>query len=262
MMKIPLFQIDAFSDRVFAGNPAAVCPLDQWLDEPVLQAIAAENNLSETAFIVCSGEAYEIRWFTPQQEVDLCGHATLASGFVVLRELEPERQAVTFSSKSGPLGVQKQGGRLMMSFPVRPPASCPPPAGLEAGLGRKPSEVLWAANKYLAVYNGAAEIQALTPDFERLRQLECHGVIVTAPGEGTVDFVSRYFAPQVGIPEDPVTGSAHCTLVPYWAERLDKTQVHARQVSARSGDLFCELKGEAVLIAGEAIKYLEGTIYL
>jgi len=261
-MKIPLFQIDAFSDRVFAGNPAAVCPLDQWLEDPVLQAIAAENNLSETAFIVRSGAGYEIRWFTPQQEVDLCGHATLAAGFVVLRELEPERQAVTFASKSGPLEVQKQGERLLMSFPVRSPTPCPSPAGLEAGLGRQPSEVLWAANNYLAVYDQAAAIRGLTPDFERLRQLDCHGVIVTARGEGTVDFVSRYFAPQVGIPEDPVTGSAHCTLVPYWAERLGKTQVHARQVSARGGDLFCELQGEAVLIAGEAVKYLAGTIDL
>lgn len=259
-MKIPLFQIDAFTSQVFAGNPAAVCLLEAWIDEPVLQAIAAENNLSETAFLVKTGETYEIRWFTPQQEVDLCGHATLASGFVVLKELEPDRQSVTFASKSGPLGVERQGGRLSMSLPARPAVDCALPAELEAGLGLKPESVLLAADKYLAVYESQEQVRALAPKFEQLRQVNCQGVIVTALARDGVDFVCRYFAPQVGIPEDPVTGSAHCTLVPYWAERLGKTQLHARQVSARGGTLFCELQGNSVLIAGEAVKYLEGTL--
>lgn len=259
-MKLHLYQIDAFTSQVFAGNPAAVCPLEKWLEDSLLQAIAAENNLSETAFLVPLKEQYEIRWFTPVQEVDLCGHATLASAFVVFRCLEPGRRIVIFSSKSGPLKVDQQDDQLRMEFPTLEPQSCAPPAELLAGLRRQPREVL-RAEKYLAVYDSEDEVRSLRPDFELLKRLDCMGVIVTAPGK-EVDFVSRFFAPRVGIPEDPVTGSAHCTLVPYWSKRLGKSQLHALQVSPRGGELFCEQLGDKVIIAGHAVKYLEGTIYL
>jgi len=259
-MKLPLYQIDAFTSQVFAGNPAAVCFLEEWLEDGKLQAIAAENNLSETAFLVRFGNEYKIRWFTPTQEVDLCGHATLASAFVVFHCLDPGRKAVIFSSKSGPLKVEQQGEQLRMEFPAIAPQPCSPPADLLKGLGQKPREVFRAV-KYLAVYDSEDEVRSLQPDFAALKHLDCLGVIVTAPGKA-VDFVSRFFAPRIGIPEDPVTGSAHCTLVPYWSKRLTKTRLHALQVSPRGGELFCELLEDKVLIAGRAVKYLEGTIYL
>ncbi len=268
-MKIPLFQIDAFTSRVFAGNPAAVCPLEAWLEDATLQAIAAENNLSETAFLVGSGNQYNIRWFTPTQEVDLCGHATLASAFVVFHALEPGRQRVIFSSKSGPLQVEQQGvgpgpvgdHRLQMAFPGWQPEPCSTPTGLLDGLGLKPRQVLWAQKYLAAVYDSESEVRSLQPDFEALKRLDYLGIIVTAPAK-EVDFVSRFFAPRAGIPEDPVTGSAHCLLVPYWAKQLDKTQLHALQVSPRGGELFCEQVDDKVMIAGHAVQYLEGTIYL
>ncbi|HEY9846707.1 MAG TPA: PhzF family phenazine biosynthesis protein [Candidatus Caenarcaniphilales bacterium] len=260
-MKLPLFQIDAFTSHVFAGNPAAVCPLEAWLDDFRLQAIAAENNLSETAFLVRTEAHYQIRWFTPVQEVDLCGHATLAAAFVVFHCLEPGRQAVCFASKSGWLPVEQQGDRLLMKFPVQQPQACSAPADLVAGLRLQPREV-FLAQKYLAVYDSEDEVRTLQPDFELLKQLDCLGVIVTAPGKKPIDFVSRFFAPRVGIPEDPVTGSAHCTLVPYWSNRLGKTQLQALQVSRRGGELFCEQLEDQVIIAGQAVKYLEGMIYL
>lgn len=258
-MRLPLYQVDAFTDRLFAGNPAAVCPLDSWLDDATLQAIAAENNLAETAYFVASGEnRYDLRWFTPTVEVDLCGHATLASAYVLLTRLTPQANAVTFDTRSGPLSVTRDGTRFTLDFPALPPGPCEPHPDLLAALGGAPETVL-AARVYMVVYGSEAEVRALQPDMTRLAQLDRFAVIVTAPGEKS-DFVSRFFAPAKGIPEDPVTGSAHCTLVPYWADRLGKTRLHARQVSARGGDLWCELAGDRVRMSGHAVLYLEGTI--
>jgi PhzF family phenazine biosynthesis protein len=259
-VRIRLFQVDAFTRRVFAGNPAAVCPLDRWLPDATLQAIAAENNLSETAYFVGAEGEYEIRWFTPASEVDLCGHATLASAHVILRHLAPALAEVRFASRSGPLRVRRTGDRLCLDFPARPPQPCAAPAGMAEALGRSPRE-LWAARDYMAVFETEDEVRGLAPDLARLAALDRFAVIVTAPG-GEVDFVSRFFAPAQGVPEDPVTGSAHCTLVPYWARRLGRTQLSARQVSARGGELLCELRGDRVEMAGHAADYLEGTIEL
>jgi PhzF family phenazine biosynthesis protein len=261
-MRLTLYQIDAFTDRCFGGNPAAVVPLEEWLPDAVLQAIAAENNLSETAFLRREGEDYVLRWFTPTVEVDLCGHATLASAYAIFRFLEPRRERVGFRTlKAGKLSVAKRGDLLAMDFPARPPRPCAAPDGLAEALGKAPEAVL-AARDTLAVYERAEEVAALAPDMGALARLDCFAVIVTAPGSGGVDFVSRFFAPRQGIPEDPVTGSAHCTLVPYWAERLKKPALAARQLSRRGGDLSCELKGGRVGIAGRCALYLEGTITL
>lgn len=256
-MKLPLYQVDAFTSRVFAGNPAAVVPLEGWLDDGTLQSIAAENNLSETAYIVGGRGRYQIRWMTPTTEVDLCGHATLASAWVVLNVLEPGKSVVTFDSKSGPLVVTQEGDLLALDFPSRPPepATAALPALTEA-LGRAPREA-WAARDYMAVFDSAEEVKALRPDMSRVAALDHFALIVTAPGRD-VDFVSRFFAPQEGVPEDPVTGSAHCTLVPYWARRLGKALLTARQISSRGGELECQDRGERVRIAGRAVKFLEG----
>jgi PhzF family phenazine biosynthesis protein len=235
-----------------------VCPLERWLPDATLQAIAAENNLSETAYFVGSAGEYEIRWFTPATEVDLCGHATLASAHVILERLEPGLSEVHFGSRSGPLRVLRDGDRLSLDFPARPPEPCSPPPGLAEALGRAPREV-WAARDYLAVFEAEEEVRRLRPDFAALATLDRFALIVTAPGSDC-DFVSRFFAPAKGVPEDPVTGSAHCTLVPYWARRLGRTRLAARQVSARGGELACELAGDRVRIAGHAADYLEGTI--
>lgn len=258
-VKLPLYQIDAFAGEVFRGNPAAVCPLQTWLEDATLQAIAAENNLSETAFILRRGDDYHLRWFTPATEVDLCGHATLAAAFVVFEYLEPQRSSVTFTTQSGPLIVtREEGGRLAMDFPSRPAAPCEAPELLVAGLGRAPAELL-RSRDYLAVYATEADIRGLRPRMDLLEKLDW--VIVTAPGDES-DFVSRFFAPGAGIPEDPVTGSSHCTLIPYWAKRLGKKRLYARQLSARGGEIWCEDRDERVRIAGQAVRYLEGTIYL
>jgi PhzF family phenazine biosynthesis protein len=260
-LRIPLFQVDAFSERLFGGNPAAVCPLGEWLPDATLQAIAAENNLAETAFIVRRGEDYELRWFTPAIEVDLCGHATLASALVVFTRLETNRHSVTFHTRSGPLPVQRAGtGLLTMHFPALPPEPCEPPRLLLDALGLVPQEVLRSLY-YLAVVDDEATLRALDPNMDQLRQLDRLGVCVSAQG-GEVDVVSRFFAPATGIPEDPVTGSAHCVLAPYWAARLGKTTLHARQVSARGGDVFCQLEGDQVALSGHAVLYLEGQIAL
>jgi len=262
-MKLPIYQIDAFASEVFRGNPAAVCPLERWLDDNHLQAIAAENNLAETAYFVPQGEAYSLRWFTPVQEVDLCGHATLASAYVIFHYLRPEMKSVTFNSQSGPLYISREGDLLRMDFPVRAPVACSESEGLgrlAGALGSPPREIL-CSRDYLAVYDSEDEVRELQPNFESLKTLDRLGVIVTAAGR-TADFVSRFFAPGAGIPEDPVTGSAHCTLAPYWATRLGKTKLRAFQVSARGGELFCELRGNRVLISGRCVRYLEGTIYL
>ncbi|MGH7730639.1 MAG: PhzF family phenazine biosynthesis protein [Candidatus Eiseniibacteriota bacterium] len=262
-MRLPLYQIDAFASAVFSGNPAAVCPLEHWLPDGTMQSIAAENNLAETAFFVprpraAEGRDYDLRWFTPEAEIDLCGHATLASGYLVLTALEPARADVTFHTKSGPLTVSRAGEDFSMDFPARPPERCPPPAGLEAALGAAPKEV-WRSRDLMAVFEAEEDVRALKPSFDGIRALGVFGVIATAPGR-EADFVSRFFAPLMGVPEDPVTGSAHCTLVPYWARRLGRSRLRARQISPRGGELRCEDRGERVTLAGRAVKYLEGTI--
>ena len=259
-MKIPLFQIDAFTDTLFKGNPAGVCPLESWLDDPTLQAIAAENNVSETAFFVKREEHYELRWFTPKTEVDLCGHATLASAHVILNRLDPQAKVVRFHTKSGELSVERQGDLLAMEFPSRPGTPCEAPESLIEALGLAPKECLLARD-YLAVFESEASVKSVAPNMDKLAALDCLGVIVSAPGKRS-DFVSRFFAPKVGVPEDPVTGSAHCTLIPYWAAKLGKRKLHALQLSERGGELFCELHEDRVRIAGRAVTYLEGTICL
>jgi len=259
-MRLPMYQVDAFTDSLFGGNPAAVCPLPAWLPDATMQAIAAENNLSETAFLVRDGGDYTLRWFTPTVEVDLCGHATLASGHVVFRFLEPRRDSVSFHTvKAGTLVVSRHADMLVMDFPARPAAPRAAPAGLLAALGGAPREVL-RARDHLVVYETAAEIAALKPDLAALAEVDSWAAIVTAPGDNGIDFVSRFFAPAQGVPEDPVTGSAHCTLVPYWATRLGKTELEARQLSRRGGALRCALNGDRVSIGGKAVVYLQGQI--
>ena len=267
-MKIPLYQLDAFSDRPFEGNPAAVCPLEAWLDDDVMQQIAAENNLSETAFFVRDGAGEEggfgLRWFTPVSEVDLCGHATLASAWVILRRLAPDRERVRFETRSGELIVERgEGDLLVMDFPARPAMSREAPRALVEGLGAEPADVLASDRDYLVLLDAEDDVRKLKPDFTRLRGLDRLGIIVSAPGV-SADFVSRFFAPSVGVPEDPVTGSAHCTLAPYWAERLGRGEapLEARQISARGGTLVCRHLGDRVTIAGRAALYLSGEIML
>lgn len=258
-MDLPLYQIDAFASRVFSGNPAAVCPLDRWLPDATLQAIASENNLSETAFFVREGGDYALRWFTPATEVDLCGHATLASAALILGRLEPARASVRFHTRSGALEVARAGELLVMDFPSLPAAPVALDPLVSQALGAAPVELLRAERDYLAVFETEAQVKSLSPDLAALRVLARPGMIVTAPGVA-VDFVSRFFAPALGVPEDPVTGSAHCTLVPYWAGRLGKLTMSARQVSARGGELECTSKGARVEIKGRAAFYLEGKI--
>ena len=261
-MKLPLYQVDAFAGAVFAGNPAAVCPLDAWLEDATLQAIAGENNLSETAFFVGGEGAYELRWFTPGAEVALCGHATLASAFVIFTQLDPGRTRVTFATReSGSLIVERTGKRLAMDFPAVPAEPIDAPEILNQALGGAPNEVLATNRDYLAVYAGEDEIRALAPDGTALLSLDRPGLIVTARGR-EADFVSRFFAPALGVPEDPVTGSAHSTLVPYWAPRLGKDELHAVQLSARGGELHCRARGERVTIAGACVLYLTGEIHV
>lgn len=258
-MKLRLFQVDAFTDHLFAGNPAAVCPMEEWLPDDVMQSIAAENNLAETAFFVRNHEEYDLRWFTPTREVDLCGHATLASAHVLFQVLDPSLGSVTFRTLSGPLRVDRDGAWLSMRLPRREPAACEAPAALLEGLGSTPGHVL-RSRDYMAVYGSEDDVRSLRPDMTRLASLDALGVIVTAPAT-RFDFVSRFFAPAAGVPEDPVTGSAHCTLVPYWAKRLGKQTLHARQVSARGGELLCrDEPPHSVVLAGHAVLYLEGSI--
>jgi PhzF family phenazine biosynthesis protein len=257
-MELTLFQIDAFSDKVFSGNPAAVCPLDGWLSETDLQAIAEENNLSETAFYVPVEGGFHLRWFTPKAEVDLCGHATLATAYVIFNLSNFTRDTVHFETRSGKLSVSKDHDLLVMDFPSQPGKPCECPPLLIEGLGNEPADVL-TSEDYMAVFNNEDDVIALKPNFHALSDLDKRGVIVTARGKD-VDFVSRFFAPRHGINEDPVTGSAHCTLTPYWAGKLNKTRLSARQVSKRSGTIECELKGDRVFLSGKAVKFMEGTI--
>jgi len=256
-MKITYFEVDAFASKPFHGNPAGVCPLPAWLDDATMQNIAAENNLSETAFFVPRGDDYDLRWFAPAVEIDLCGHATVASAFILFSELGRRGDSVRFHSKSGPLIVTRNKDILTLDFPSRPPRPCTTPDALIRGLSRKPREVL-KARDYFALFATEDEVRSLQPDFALLGTLD-EKVIVTAPGTDC-DFVSRFFAPTVGVPEDPVTGSAHCTLIPYWSERLGKKKMFARQVSKRGGELFCELAGDRVLIGGKAVLYSRGEI--
>ena len=257
-MKLKQYQVDAFATRPFEGNPAAVCPLQGWLDDNLLQAIAAENNLSETAFFVPSGEGFELRWFTPVDEVELCGHATLASAHILFEKLGYKEKVIRFATRSGELTVEKRGDGLRMDLPALPPAPVAAPAALVEGLGVAPLEVL-AAGDYLAVFESEAAIRAIHPNHAALERLDLRGVIVTAPGDNT-DFVSRFFAPALGVPEDPVTGSAHCTLAPYWAGKLGKNSLSARQVSRRGGNLRCEVTGGRVLLYGRAVTFMEAEI--
>lgn len=259
-MKIPLYQIDAFTKTLFKGNPAAVCPLSNWLEDETLQAIAAENNLSETAFFVSRDNHYDLRWFTPKVEVDLCGHATLASAHVIFHFIDRSATVVRFQTRSGLLTVEREGDLLAMQFPSRPATPTPPPESLIQGLGVQPDEVLFSRD-YLAVFGSQETVKSIKPDMSRLMRLDGLGVIVTAPGR-EADFVSRFFAPKAGVPEDPVTGSAHCTLIPYWARRLEKKELYGLQLSERGGELFCTALGDVVRIAGYAVAYSEGSITL
>lgn len=257
-MRIPYYEIDAFTSHVFSGNPAGVCVLDHWLPDEVLQHIAAENNLSETAFFTREGDGYHLRWFTPAIEVDLCGHATLAPAHLLFAELGHRGERIEFQTRSGVLSAARRGDLIELDFPSRPPVPCSPPEELVRGLGRKPREVLKSRN-YVAIFDSESDVASVTPDFTALARVDSLGIIITAPGTDC-DFVSRFFAPRAGVPEDPVTGSAHCSLIPYWAERLGRPELFARQISRRGGELKCRHLGERVGISGRAVIYLRGHI--
>ena len=260
-MKLPLYQVDAFASAIFKGNQAAICPLEKLLDDDLMQAIALENNLSETAFFVAKDDAYELRWFTPAAEVDLCGHATLASAHVVFEYLDKEASEVRFDTRSGRLTVSRDSdGLLAMDFPALPGKAIEVSEEMIQGLGAEPS-YLFGGEDFMAVFERESQIRAIEPDHAILKKMERRGVIITAPGE-EVDFVSRFFAPKFNIPEDPVTGSAHCMLTPYWAERFGKTKMQAQQISPRGGDLVCALVGDRVRISGRAAEYMLGEISL
>lgn len=257
-MEIPFYHVDAFTEKVFAGNPAAVCPLQKWLEDGILQAIAAEFNLSETAFFVSEADGYRLRWFTPKVEVDLCGHATLASAHVIFHYLQPSLKLIRFYTLSGELQVRREAGHLSMDFPSRKPQPVSAPAQLIQGLGKAPQEVL-KSRDYIAVFSAEEDIRSIRPDFQKLKALDSLGICISAPGRDC-DFVSRFFAPRAGIDEDPVTGSSHSSLIPYWAERLGKKQLLARQLSERGGTLYCVDRGERVSIGGTAVIFARGTI--
>jgi PhzF family phenazine biosynthesis protein len=257
-MKLPIYQVDAFSGRLFGGNPAAVVPLEKFLRDEVMQAIAAENNVSETAFPVRDGDGYRLRWFTPALEVDLCGHATLATAFVLFETGAVTGDSIRFETRSGDLTVTREGDLLGMDFPARPPSPAPCTDDLVAALDAWPAEVM-VSRDLMAVFDDEDTVRGMSPDMGKIEALEAFAVIVTAPGR-ECDFVSRFFVPKAGIPEDPVTGSAHCTLVPYWAERLGRTELRALQVSRRGGELLCEHRGDRVFLQGRAVLYLSGEI--
>ncbi len=259
MSKHRFYQVDAFTSRVFAGNPAGVCPLDDWLPDHTLINIAAENCLSETAFYVPRTNGFDLRWFTPEAEVDLCGHATLATAYILYKKEGFKGPRIQFHTRSGILEVSEHKQGYAMLFPSRRGEKVDPPEALLDALGGVSSESVFLARDYMVVLKSEKEVAAVKPDFQKLKQLDSLGTIVTAPGD-QVDFVSRFFAPQVGIPEDPVTGSAHCTLTPYWSERLGKVELQARQISPRGGELTCHFRGPNVMIVGNAQIYLEGQI--
>lgn len=259
-MQIPIYQIDAFTSKLFSGNPAAVCPLDFWPEDAILQAIAAENNLSETAFFVRDNSHYQIRWMTPASEVNLCGHATLASAFVIFNYLDKSAETVEFNSRSGRLSAVREDDLIYLNFPSRKPLPARAPAILAEAVPLKASEVLFNGT-YMLVFDREEDVVRMKPAIRRFLEVDTHGVIITAKGN-EVDFVSRFFAPDVGINEDPVTGSAHTLLIPYWSEKLMKTRLHALQVSGRGGELFCEYLGSRVKIGGKSVLYMKGSIEL
>lgn len=260
-MKLDIYQVDAFASRPFTGNPAAVVPLQSWLPDQLMLDIAAENNLAETAYFVPNANGYDLKWFTPTVEMDLCGHATLASAYVIFELLGTDETPLRFQTRSGQLTVENKDGKYVLDFPSRPGLSAEAPAGLiDAIGGPAPKEVL-KSRDYMLVYESEADVLAIKPDFNSLMKTGTHAVIVTAPGDSS-DFVSRFFAPELGVPEDPVTGSAHCSLIPYWAQRLGKNKLFARQVSQRGGEIKCELIGDRVKMAGDAVLYMKGEIYI
>ena len=269
--KIDIYQVDAFTDQVFGGNPAAVCPLNKWLDDDVLQKIAFENNLSETAFFCLRPDGdYDLRWFTPTVEVDLCGHATLATAHVIFNQLGCQSEILKFHSESGPLHVTRDGELLVLDFPARPPQTIPLPDGFVGAVGAMPTKVL-KSSKTLAIFQSVEVVAQLNPDINWIANLEGDGLICSAKVSAddqsqldgqNYDFVSRYFAPHAGIDEDPVTGSAHSVLIPYWANKLNKNKMIARQISARGGTLRCEYVGDRVHIAGQGVLYLKGEIFI
>ena len=258
---LPIYQVDAFTTSVFGGNPAAVCPLQEWLPDHTMQKLAAENNLSETAFFVKEGQEYNIRWFTPEFEIDLCGHATLASAYVIFHHSDHASDVIRFNCKSGLLEVHKlEDGKIQLDFPSRMPQPLEAPDALLKGLSIPPAKVL-KARDFFVVYDDEKYVRQVVPDYNFLNKLDVVGVIVTAPGR-EADFVSRFFVPNSVIGEDPVTGSAHCSLIPYWAKELEKDTLYARQVSAREGQLHCENKGDRVTMAGHAVLYMKGEYYI
>ncbi len=259
MPQLAIYQIDAFTNQVFTGNPAAVCPLETWLDDAVLQSIAAENNLSETAFFVQQGDHYAIRWFTPTVEVDLCGHATLAAAFVLFEHLAYSKENIIFTSRSGKLRVRQcESGKLKLDFPKQSAVPCAVPQLIMQAFGDSIKTCL-KAEDYVVVLHDEAAVRAANPDMALLRQLDLRGVIITATAK-EYDFVSRFFAPNWGIDEDPVTGSSFTQLAPYWSDILGKQKLVAKQVSQRGGEVWCEIAGDRVYISGQAITYLKGMI--
>lgn len=260
-MKLPLFQVDAFAESLFKGNPAAVIPLEQWLDAETMQQIAMENNVSETAFFVTTPDGFEIRWFTPKSEVKICGHATLAAAHVIFDETGYPKDAVTFGSPSGPLRVSKYGERLQLDFPCDRVQPIDAPNQIIQALGKLPAACYKGKTDYMLVYESEKEIREMNPNFTALAKIDVRGVIVTAAGSDC-DFVSRFFAPRIGLFEDPVTGSSHTLLTPYWAKRLGKNEMRARQLSYRGGELIVSLSENRVLIAGKTKTYLRGQIVI
>ena len=259
-MKLDIYQVDAFAEKVFEGNPAAVCPLEEWVSDDVLQKIAEENNLSETAFFAPEGQGFKLRWFTPAAEVDLCGHATLAAAHVLYEKLGYSGPEILFNTRSGNLTVKKDAKGLSMDFPASMPEVVQPPNSLMAGLGREPKKVL-AAFDYIAVFDREDEIESLNPDFSKWLDLNLRGVVITAPGI-EVDFVSRCFFPKLRVNEDPVTGSSHCELAPYWGKRLGLKNLRAKQLSKRTGLLECALVEDRVILSGNAVSYMQGQIII
>ncbi|MCZ6862795.1 MAG: PhzF family phenazine biosynthesis protein [Alphaproteobacteria bacterium] len=258
-MKLDMFIIDAFAVRTLTGNPAAVCPLDAWIDDDTMQAIAEEMNLSETVFFVPNGDEFEIRWFTPTREVDMIGHATLAAGYLILDRIRPDLQHVKFVNPTGDMVVSWDGNSLVIDMPALVPQPIPPITALASALGQVPREVL-ASKHYLCVFENEDIVVGLEPDFAALAKLDLPAVIVTAPGSTEFDFVSRFFAPANGVPEDSVSGVAHCCLTPFWSERLGITNMKARQLSSRGGVIHCEFDKDRVRLTGSAITFLEGQI--
>jgi PhzF family phenazine biosynthesis protein len=260
-VKIALYQIDAFTREPFGGNPAAVCPLPQWLPDATMQAIAAENNLAQTAFFVAENGDFRLRWFTPTDEVRLCGHATLATAHVLFNRLEPQREGVRFQTLSGPLNVERHGAKLVLDFPALPVERQHDPALVADAIGVSPGSMeLWEADRAMAVLRDPVQVRDLKPDIGKIAALPFSTLIVTAPGfDGDCDFVSRFFAPNYGVAEDPATGSAHCVLTPYWSGVLGKTKMFARQLSKRGAELWVEDRGNRVSLAGECVPVLEGT---